>query len=145
MGVSDGSYYSLTFVTTAAWTLESLDGTKLISDMTTPFYSQLLCHGAYRAELTDLIALIHMSTHLCFQHNTDFGTLHIGCDNIQELQMSFEQPTKHTKNSKQKHSDLLSGMSSIILNLHELRVTYKHMQAHQDSLVVYKDLSGWHK
>lgn len=92
VGACDGSYYPSTLVTTAAWTLESYDGSQFISGMSTPFFSAS-CHGAYWAELAGLLALVHMKTHICYKHQIELGTVHIGCDNLRALSMAFEQPS----------------------------------------------------
>ena len=137
LAMSDGSYYASSHTTTAAWIIESSDGTQKISGLTIPHFSSN-CHGAYRGEIAGLLAITHMTTYLALEHNLSTPTITIGCDNITALEHSFESdPT--SLNPKYKHSDILSGIAGL-LKLKIITINHKHVYAHQDENKDYDDL-----
>ena len=139
VAVSDGSFgLDNSIVTTAAWIIQSKDGSQFISGVTTPPYNEG-CKGAYRAELSGLLAIIHMTSYLCAKHKIQKGKVHIGCDNQKALTTSF-QWTHAKRNTNQKHSDLLSAISGL-LRVGLLSVSYEHIPAHQDEILTQEELS----
>ena len=137
VAMSDGSYYSDTHITTAAWIIESQDGTQSISGLTIPYFSST-CHGAYRGEIAGLLAITHMVTYLALEHNLSTPSITIGCDNVNALKSSFEFDVK-SLNPKHKHADLLSGMAGL-LQLKIINIKHQHVYAHQDNNKDYDEL-----
>ena len=137
LAMSDGSYYPDSNVTTSAWILESSDGTQSISGLTTPFFSPT-CNGAYRSEISGLLAIIHITTYLTLEHNLSEPTITIGCDNIKALTTCFDMDYLH-RNPTAKHADLLSGIAGL-LRLNLIKINHRHVYAHQDDDKDYEDL-----
>ena len=139
IGVSDGSYgIQNTTTTTAAWIVQSADGAEFISGVAVPPFNED-CKGAYRGEITGLLAIIHIVTYLCVAHDIDVGNIHIGCDNIRGLTTSF-QWVADRRHPNQKHSDILSAISGL-LKLKRVNITWEHIKAHQDDVKDMDSLS----
>ena len=137
--VSDGSFgLEGSIVTTAAWILKSQDGSQFLSGICTPPYNEG-CKGAYRAELSGLLAIVHMTTYLSEKHGIQAGKVHIGCDNQKALTTSF-QWVAAKRNTNQKHSDILSAISGL-LKLNKISITYEHIPAHQDEILAQDQLT----
>ena len=138
VAVSDGSFYESTGITTAAWTIKSKDGTVFVMGISTPAFSEQ-CNGSYRGEVMGLLAITHMTTHLCLKHNISCGKLHIGCNNVKALYTSFST-CKDWHSPKKKHSDLLSSIAGL-LELQKVSITFEHIKSHQDDNTDYHHLS----
>ena len=137
MAACDGSYCPNTFVTTAGWILESEDGSEFISGVTTPSFSSE-CNGSYRAEISGILAIIHLTTFLPIKHDIGQISLVLGCDNTKALDQCFCSPAS-SRNPKQKHSNLLSAVSGLLL-LDRVNISFRHIKAHQDDVVEFDKL-----
>ena len=84
----DRSFFPDDNITTESWIIESQSSNQFISGMSVPFLSSLY-NEAYCAELTGILAIIHMATYLTLSHKLDNPSLTILYDNIKALERSF--------------------------------------------------------
>ena len=138
VAVSDGSFgLNNSIVTTAAWIIQSQDGSQFISGVSTPAYNEG-CKGAYRGELVGLLSIIHLTTFFCKKHQIRQGQIHIGCDNQRALSTAFTW-NKDKLNTNHKHSDILSAIAGL-LQLKKVKISYEHIPAHQHDILPQSDL-----
>ena len=137
IAVSDGSFHQETLVTTSGWIVESADGSEYISGMGLPSFSAT-CKGAYRGEITGLLAIAHIVTYLSLKHNIQHPSVHIGCDNERALKTCFP-PQASTVSPKWKHSDIISGIEGL-RKLNVVKYYTHHVYGHQDDTCNYESL-----
>ena len=97
-------------------------------------------NGAYRAELTCILAIVHLSSYLCLTHTLNTPSILITCDTIKALESSFNTPIIDKISPKEKHADILSA----ILGLRKTKIiqfTFKQFFGHQDRTEMYEELS----
>lgn len=125
----DGSYMPTTCSGSAAWRVESEDGTQYLEGGgVVPGNADDMC--SYRTELGGLIGT-SLAISAMEQVTTSSPHITIGCDNIRALAKCATQ--WETVRPSHKHFDLIGQLSNIQRSLKNSR-SLVHVKAHQDSL-----------
>ncbi len=137
LAVSDGSYCPETFKGTAAWTIETQDGSEFITGCSI-IPSTTETNSAYSCELGGILAIIHMISWIEKSHNLTGGTVKIGCDGLSALNRSFLFQ-QDSRTCKEQHSNLLAPILSLLQTL-SIRYRAFHVKGHLDNLYAYHSL-----
>ena len=137
VGVSDGNYKSTSQLGTAAWRIESHDGSSYIQGTSiAPGLGRI--QSPHRSELVGILAMMEKLTQLSTTHDIKVGHVTLACDGINALDtIRYKNIDKTSPNTK--HSDIVSAIKKLRTIL-PFEVTAKHVKGHQDDLLDFDEL-----
>jgi hypothetical protein len=135
--VTDGSYHPHEYTGSAAWTIESADGSEYITGISLPPGPPSL-QSAPRSELVGILAIVSYLHRLLAEFSLPSAGGQLGCDCRGALESTFH--SFRPLSSAMKNSDILSSISHY-LKSPALFITPVHVYAHLDDIFHYKDLT----
>lgn len=138
IAVSDGSFDPKEEKGSAAWVLESNDGSQSISGFSL-IPNNEETKGSYRNELGGLLAIVHMVVWLEKNYGLQEGQVHIGCDGLTILKTAFFKSLQ-SQSCKKQHRNILSPISHL-LSITKIKFCPFHVKGHQDNVFSFHSLS----
>lgn len=135
--ISDGSYDPMTHLGSAAFILGTDNPYNVgIGKIVVPGEKDTQC--SHRSELAGLLGSIVHINHLCSAHDIHQGTVQLGCDGLNAIQVI--ESTYEVCKSNRRHFDIIQAITDAIKDS-PLTWEFHHVKAHQDDTKDFEDLS----
>ena len=134
--VSNGSFIQAEMVGSAAWIIESTDGT-ISTESTIITSGEAKIQNPYRSELFGILGILATIQQLCNEFDVDNGSITIHCDGdsaIKRINNSYNRVS-----NRSQHFDVINSILSLLHSI-PVQVTLHHVKGHQDRYMPYQSL-----